>query len=45
MKNKRLFSALSLIINIVIFMLMVHTLINNFRTDIVRNTKLLDSGG
>lgn len=45
MKNKRLFSALSLIINIVIFMLMVHTLINNFRTDIVRDTKLLDSGG
>ena len=45
MKNKRLFSVLSLIINIVIFMLMVHTLLNNFRTDILRNTEMLDAGG
>lgn len=45
MKNKRLRFTLSLIINLIIFMLMVHTLVNNFRTDIVRDTRLLDAGG
>lgn len=45
MKNKRLRFTLSLIINLIIFMLMIHTLVNNFRTDIVRDTRLLDAGG
>lgn len=45
MKNKKLRFTLSLIINLVIFMLMAHTLINNFRTDILRDSDLLEAGG
>ncbi len=45
MKNKKLRFTLSLITNLVIFMLMAHTLINNFRTDILRDSDLLEAGG
>lgn len=45
MKNQRTKAILSILFNTVIFMLMVHTLINNFRTDILRDTALLDAGG
>ena len=45
MKNRKLRFTLSLIINLVIFMLMAHTLINNFRADILRDSDLLEAGG
>lgn len=45
MKNKRLLFTLSLIINLIVFMLMAHTLVNNFRTDILRDSDMLEAGG